>query len=213
MKYPVRIVVALMIMLVISGLAVQAQQRPHDPWVFYSVLEGGPTHAIVVALHNDLWVLYDFSENTLYKAINGGVNISDPTSPDPYYGSTYMERVNAPTWRVFHQGEQVEAQFVYRGHRFEGEYVRLLYGAILAGGVEIGISELLDVRDRPDEDSFGLIRLLETVDVPEGIEIMLTLPQGSGLSGMNSTVPLMQYEGHAVVKLVPNGGTLITTYF
>lgn len=213
MKYAVRIIVGLLLVVLVGSVAVQAHERPHDPWVFYSVLEGGPTHAIVVALHHDLWLLYDFSEGALFRAINGRVDISDPTSPDPYHGSAYMAKADGPVWRVFQDGEQVEARLVYRGHRFEGENVRLLYGVILPGGDEVRITEMPDVRDRPDEDAFGLVRLFETAEVPEGVELMLLLPQGEAVSRMDSSVPLVQYEGQRGVRLVANGGTIITTYF
>lgn len=211
MQSPVR-VLALTLMLLLGRAAVYAQERPHDPWVFYAVIEGGPTHAVVIALHEELWVIYDFSESTLFRAFNGRIDISDPTWPNRYSGTAYMERVPAPTWRVFAGGEEIEARVVYRGHRFEQEYVRLMYSVILANGDEMRVSEIVDVLERPNE-SLALIRLIEIADVPEGVELMLTLPRGSAVGRIDSTVPIEVYQGHAAAKLLSNGGSIITTYF
>lgn len=211
MRSPV-CVMAFMLMLLMGSFAVGAQERPHDPWVFYSVLEGGPTHALVIALHEELWVIYDFRESTLFRAFKGRVDISDPTAPNRYSGTAYMERVPAPTWRVFESGAEVPARAVYRGHRFEDGYVRLMYSIILVNGAEIRVSEMVDVLDRPGE-SLALIRLIETADVPEGVELMLTLPRGSAVSRIDSTVPIEVYGGFAAAKLLANGGSIITTHF
>lgn len=211
MKSPVRLI-AFVLILTLGIAMVYAQERPHDPWVFYSVLEGGPTHAIVIALHQDLWLIYDFSESTLYRAFKGRVDISDPTWPNQYSGTAYMERVPAPTWRVFKGDVEVEARVIYRGHLFDQEFVRLTYSILLADGTEIHLFEMIDVLDSPNE-SLGLIRLIQTSDVPEGVELMLTLPQGNAVSRIDSSVPIEVYQGYAAAKLLSNGSSVIRTYF
>jgi len=48
-------------------------ERPHDPWVFRSVLRS-KARMITVALHDDLWAAHNTETGTLYKVWKGGVN-------------------------------------------------------------------------------------------------------------------------------------------
>ncbi len=68
--------------LIISCLAAchsggDTNQRPHDPWVFRSVLDWKP-RVITLALHKDMWVAYSTENAALYKAWKGSVYFDGP---------------------------------------------------------------------------------------------------------------------------------------
>ncbi|MFN7120139.1 MAG: cytochrome C, partial [Saprospiraceae bacterium] len=47
--------------------------RPHDPWVFRSVLDSIP-RMLTVALNDNLWAAYSAQTGALYKTWKGTVN-------------------------------------------------------------------------------------------------------------------------------------------
>ena len=51
--------------------------RPHDPWVFRSVLDWKP-RVITMALHKDLWIAYSTENAALYKVWKGTVYFDGP---------------------------------------------------------------------------------------------------------------------------------------
>lgn len=55
-----------------STVTVGRPERPRDPWVFRSVLDGEP-RMVVLALHEDLWVAYDAGNGELARAWTGDV--------------------------------------------------------------------------------------------------------------------------------------------
>ncbi len=104
-------------------------ERPRDIWVFRSVLDSRP-RMVTVALHEDLWVSYDATHCSLYKAWNGGVKFDGAVyttvhGPQPTsYGDAYeMGILDEEVWRL--NGESVKAQF--KGYRFDGGHVRFQY--------------------------------------------------------------------------------------
>lgn len=105
--------------------------RPHDPWVFRSVLDGN-ARMLTAALHDDLWVAYDTQTGSLYKAWRGGVKFDGAVytarhGPQPTSeGEAYVIAPPDSPWRYAvrpdQEAEQAEIatpEAHYLGHAVE----------------------------------------------------------------------------------------------
>jgi hypothetical protein len=71
------------VLLTLAALAVMSgfADRPRDPWVFRCVLDKNP-RMVVIALHEHLWVAYDTTTCSLYKAWDGDVKFQGAVYDD-----------------------------------------------------------------------------------------------------------------------------------
>ncbi|MCZ6834307.1 MAG: hypothetical protein O7G85_00900 [Planctomycetota bacterium] len=174
------------------GIAVLAmgglQERPRDPWVFRCVLDKQP-RMVVVALHEHLWVAYDATTCTLYKAWDGDVKFQgavydDIHGPQPESrGTTLLQSNDDKGWGLEDEsGNFVPVTPVWRGYRFQGDQVHLQFDLPFPDGSIARIREYPEVNQ--DED--GVIRLtrrFECSGSTDGRSIMLNLPDDSKIEG------------------------------
>ena len=142
----------LLIFLCLAGAPPQAPvqvspQRPRDPWVFRSVLDGR-ARMVTVALANELWVAYDAGTCGLTKAWTGGVHFDGAVyttvhGPQPKSeGAAYVESKAPAMWRYRDAaGVETELRPRWRGYRLEQGQVRLLSSFALPGGAEAQVEE------------------------------------------------------------------------
>ncbi|MBT8221186.1 MAG: DUF1080 domain-containing protein [Bacteroidia bacterium] len=156
--------------------------RPHNPWVFRSVLDS-QARMVILALHDDLWAAYNTDDCTLYKAWKGHVHFDGAVyttvhGPQPTtIGDSYMEPEDQK-WQLREAGILKPVVIEYKGHRFSGNSVTLNYEILDDEGNTITISETPDYYITED-GSIGMHRLFETSDVPEGKEVVLKTTIGS----------------------------------
>lgn len=184
MRYSLRVFIGVMLLLV-AGVAVQAQQRPHDPWVSRTTLDGR-THILVAALHDNLWVTYDVSRPAVFKVIDGDVNFTGgpmytwahgpmPTSR----GTVLASELDTAEWWLFEQGKLSEADITFRGHRFieGGAEVELIYH-VTVGDQVIEVTESPRAVEKGGKASWLRIFTIHN-ELPAGTSIVIALPKGN----------------------------------
>lgn len=109
------------------------KSRPHDPWVFRSVLDGKP-RIVTLALDHNLWAAYDTEKGSLYQTWKGVVLLEGAVyntihGPQPLsIGEKYLVNQFEEPWVLTdNDGNSISPKVQYRGHRFEDGEVSLLY--------------------------------------------------------------------------------------
>ena len=116
--------------------------RPHDPFVFRSVLDGQP-RMLTVALHDNMWAAYDTETGTLDKVWRGGINLDGAVytthhGPQPSsLGDAWFENQYDQPWTIDGQAATVR----YRGHRLEDDGQATLLYDLSAAGKTIRVEE------------------------------------------------------------------------
>lgn len=176
--------------------------RPHDPWVFRSVLDGRP-RMVTIALDDDMWIAYDATSCGVYRAWKGGVDFDgavyttqhgpQPTAHGPLYVEGYDLAAGESIWDVTYQRgpETVRepARAVWRGYRVDHTTkVTLLYDIVLPDGGTVRVEEnpeFVRPMDRFTEEQIenigvpsqhpGLVRVFRVIDPPDGIKLGVRL--------------------------------------
>ena len=129
-----------------------APQRPHEPWVFRSVLDQ-QARMVTIALSPDLWVAYDAKTCGLYRAWpggeKGGVMFTGPVyndrhGPQPQSeGTPYQQsKPAARAWSAVKGTAAVGVKTRFDGYRRDGQKrVTLLYTLTLDGGAAVKVEE------------------------------------------------------------------------
>lgn len=157
--------------------------RPHDPWVFRSVMDGEP-RMITFALHDDLWVSYSAEMGALNKAWKGGVNFDGAVyttvhGPQPSsLGDFWLINEHKTPWSLTINGEKKPVKVAYRGHKFEGSHAKIMYDVLYDGDQHIHITEQPEYREGTD-GQVGFERVFETAEVPDGAVLKLTINTSS----------------------------------
>lgn len=205
MRWSIGSVAAMALML---GTDAGAQEgpttRPHEPWVFRSVLD---RHArmITIALHEKLWVAYDAQTCSLYRAWPGGVKFTGAVydlrhGPQPEAeGEAYLSMPEAPkAWLVSRGGQPAQVKPDYTGYTVNGTAsVTLHYRLVLDGAAEIRIDETPEVEKDDDGRLFFVRRL--TVRAPEGVTVKIPMAAASPVME-----PMLERDGDYL--LVTAGG-------
>jgi cytochrome c len=126
-------------------------ERPHDPWVFRSVLDLHP-RTITMALSKDIWVAYHTEGASLYKTWKGnvlfdGAVYTQAHGPQPIsIGHAYtINKYTTPWFWQTEKGDTVQALVNYKGHKFVNDQVILLYDISTPDGkIKSSISELVE---------------------------------------------------------------------
>jgi len=163
--------------------------RPRDPWVFRCVLDQQP-RMVVIALHEHLWVAYDATDCTLYKAWDGDVKFTGAVydyvhGPQPEVrGQTLIEGESGADWAVATaDGQLIDATApTWRGYRFESDSVVLQFEITLPGGQVVAITESPEV-SVDERGRIALSRTFAVGDLPDQRTIVLRLPTTAMLSG------------------------------
>ncbi len=151
--------------------------RPHDPWVFRSVLDQ-QARMITLALDDELWVSYSTEHGALYKAWKGYVNFDGAVyttahGPQPTsIGNAYLLNKLSSPWVLIENGQERAVQSKYKGHRFVKGQVELMYE------IDLGNGKVAKISERPEH--------LQSASGQNGFERVFT---SSGLPG-NSQLAL-----------------------
>ena len=155
----------------------QLPERPHNPWVFRSVLDGQP-RMLTVALHDDLWLAYSTENAALAKAWKGSVNFDGAVyttvhGPQPSsLGDNWLVSTTDNPWRIVRGGQESQPEVQYRGHEFKDGQVWIKYELRLDGGATITIKEQPEYHSN-DYGQTGLQRTFVTENVPDGAQVVL----------------------------------------
>jgi cytochrome c len=171
----------------------QAPERPHDPFVFRSVLDGRP-RIVTIALDDELWVAWDAATCGLYKAWAGGVELEGapytaahgPRSTS--VGRTWVQGYDDAVWEAFTREGPLGVEARWRGYRVLGGVVDLLYELVLADGRTVRIEErpqFLRPEDRFDqatreeagffEGDVGFLRTWRAEGLPDDVKLGVRL--------------------------------------
>ncbi len=160
-----------------------AANRPHNPWVFRSILDARP-RIITIALHKDLWAAYHTQEGALYKVWKGFVNFDGAVyttlhGPQPTsLGNAWFINQHPRPWRVIRNGQELTPTVQYKGHRFVDGEVSLNYELQLPDNTRIHIAEQPEYVST-DGGLTGFQRIFTTTNVPEGVQVALHTNIGS----------------------------------
>lgn len=146
--------------------------RPHEPFVFRSVLDKNP-RMVTAALSENLWVAYHTESCALYKAWKGMVNFDGPVytnvhGPQPTtVGDAFMENDVKDVWTLLDgDGNIIPSQIEYVGHRLIDGGVELMYEIPIKGQIEP-----IKIYEKPESRQDGVQTVFErsfkTENIPE----------------------------------------------
>lgn len=148
-------------------------QRPHDPWVFRSVLDSLP-RMLTVALHDDLWAAYSAQTGALYKVWKGGVNFDGAVyttahGPQPStLGDAYFHNQYEHPWLLTINGKTQKPRLQYRGHRFDKKgKVAIHTELVMDDGKVVSVWEQPEYFSNPSGQA-GLERVFTIENLPAG---------------------------------------------
>lgn len=154
-----------------------AVERPHDPWVFRSILDGR-SRIITIALHPRLWIAYDAQHQGLYRAWPGGVNFTGAVynyshGPQPSVDNPviYLSQTDGDLWSVEKPEGVGEPRVSYRGYTLDKTNSVTLHYAIDVGGHEITIHETPSAS--PHDGAMSLVQCFVVEGLPEGYALRL----------------------------------------
>ncbi|HRK79862.1 MAG TPA: DUF1080 domain-containing protein [Saprospiraceae bacterium] len=208
-------------------------ERPHDPWVFRSVLDSLP-RMLTVALHDDVWAAYSAQTGALYKVWKGGVNFDGAVyttahGPQPStLGDAYFHNDYPEPWTVALNGTDETPRIQYRGHSFDKKgKVSINTELILSNGAVVKVHErpeyITNTTGQP-----GMERVFETEGLPSGAQLKFMFNLSSIAHSTNietdGTLTLGEtttrqvddrevMDLNAVLTLQPKGKTRLAAYF
>ncbi len=164
-------------------------ERPHEPWVFRSVLDTNP-RMITLALHENLWMAYSTQSCRVYKAWKGGVSFDGAVyttvhGPQPTVeGNAYLsEDINLTGWRIIKDDSLIVPKVSYRGHKLVNDHAQLSY-ELSHGNASFVITEIPEyVNERPGTP--GLQRIFEVSNLPANINVGIADSNPQRLSSNN----------------------------
>ncbi len=173
------------------------KERPHEPWVFRSVLDQ-KARMVTLALDKHLWAAYDAERCGLYKVWRSGVNLDGAVyttahGPQPTaLGDAYIQLEAANPWRVRQNGQESEVIPIYKGHRLKDGHAYLNYHLKMADGK---IIEVIEMAEHKESGSHKPVfqREFTTSNVPEGVEVVL-LTEVSSIGGEKDIVTDGKWE-------------------
>jgi cytochrome c len=153
-------------------------ERPMDPWAFRSVLDRKP-RMLTLALDSDLYVAYDLTTCTLYKAWGGGVTMEgtaysgkknvQPTS----WGTAYLsDSAQHFQWIAESGGHKIACRAIHAGYLFKDHQIYLHFLLITPAGDTINLEERPEFVRNESGDP-GLERSLKLSQVPPKVTVFL----------------------------------------
>lgn len=166
--------------------------RPHDPWVFRSVLDGRP-RMISLALHEQMYAAYDAENCGLYKLWKGGLLIEgapftgvkniQPLSWGHVYG---LDSLKQPLWLLVKQQEETMLRSQFKGYHLSNSGIRFHYLLLSHEGDSIWVDEAVEV-GMPDDSHISLERSFESREIPAHTRLcLLSMGQKIWLHNGNS---------------------------
>lgn len=129
----------------VKKIGASSIDKPHDPWVFRSVLDRVP-RALTIALHDKLWLSYSTENAKLFKAWRGSVSFEGPVydmahGPQPTaVGDAYLKSPLDPAWAWIGPSGNVDFKVNFLGHKLKADQVSILYELVSTNNT-IKISE------------------------------------------------------------------------
>ncbi len=161
-----------------------AKQRPRNPWVFRSVLDGQP-RMVTVALHDDLSIAFDANHSGLYQAWPGDLTLQgvvydtrhgpNPVSEGAYY---YRHRISEPLWRLERNGQTQAVTPQFRGYRFADDQVVFQYDLPLDDSRWLRVEETPEYREH--NGRVGLERRYSVAAADDSIRVGFLLAGKQG---------------------------------
>lgn len=166
-------------LLSLAALALPADHS-HEPWVFRSVLDD-QARMLTVALDDELWLAYDATDGSLYRAWKGGVNFDGAVyttvhGPQPTSANAGYLGTHAVGWWLTDETGDVPGTPIYRGYRTDGDRFRLQLGLRFEDGTVVEVIETPHVK--VVGDTVQLIRNLEATGVPSTSELSMRVSLG-----------------------------------
>ena len=174
--------------------------RPRDPWVFRCVLDKQP-RMVVIALHEHLWVAYDATTCSLYKAWDGdvmfqGAVYNDVHGPQPESrGDAYVTGPHHGLLSI--KQSDRDLKLTWRGYRYEDEGVALLYDVTLEDGSTVRITERPRVQ-RTVDGIYQLMRFFSSDDYPSSVSMRISRTANGRLESTDN-IPIILPSGGAAI--------------
>ncbi len=152
-------------------------QRPYDPWIVRSVLDGKP-RMLTLALNDKLWVSYNTAQCAIGKAWSGHVNFEGAVfttahGPQPVtVGDAYFENSIAAPWSILQAENARETTAAYTGHRINNGHAELMYQLNTIGLSPMNVYEQVEYISGTS-GQIGLERIFTTENIPEGYRVRL----------------------------------------
>lgn len=106
--------------------------RPHDPWIFRSVLDLNP-RVVTLALDDNMWAAFHAGDCSLYQVWKGEVNFDGPVytshhGPQPTsVGNRYVVNKFRNPWELKANNNTISLNAQYMGHKIVDEEAVLMY--------------------------------------------------------------------------------------
>ncbi len=232
-QLPKLLVMLLSVLISISCEKKSNISRPINSWVFRSVLDGQP-RMLTIALHENIWLAYDFTKAKLYKVWDGGVNLDgavyttkhgpQPTSLGAYY---LKDTLQGSPWILVRNGNAFVPKIRYKGHEFKQGHVILEYELNTPEGNKILVREQPEFRIGED-GMIGLEREFTLSNLPAGMQVNIQVSLSSLLSEASvitdgnwkiqkqhnrTVVGVSVIDLQGTLTLKSNTTTTLTTYF
>lgn len=157
-------------------------ERPIDPWVFRAVLDEMPG-AVVVALHEHIWVAYNPMTADVYKVWRGKITLQGAVYTGIYGGQPTAEGfpfvvndIDQASWEVKLNGKTERPKIRWEGYKVLDNVFTAMYTLTLSDGQVIKIEEqpeYVEVKRSDNRSSFQ--RTFTVTQAPSNAEISLAL--------------------------------------
>ena len=174
----------------LRAASAEGPSRPHEPWVFRSVLDQ-QARMVTISLSPELWVAYDAKTCGLYRAWPGGEKggvlftgpvYNDRHGPQPQSeGPAYEQnKPAARAWSAARGTAAVGVKTRFDGYRRDGQKrVTLMYTLTLDGGADVKVEESPEA-GAASGGKVTLRREFKFTGIPDGTTIHLTLAADAG---------------------------------
>lgn len=203
----------------VAGIAIE---RPYQPWVFRSVLDGR-ARMVTIALHEELWVAYDATDGRLAKAWAGGVEFDGAVytsrhGPQPRtIGAAYFAEDSLAMftpWAMLNSvGRPVPTRVRSLGYvRYGNDRVTMRYELIGPDGDTAIVAETPEFEAA--KPGFGGPVLRRVLTHESGTDrVIRTVPTAflsdSGASMVSTHEPVIERPGLVGYRVIPGEETVI----
>lgn len=156
--------------------------RPRDVWVFRSVLDRQP-RMLTIALHDGLWVAYDATNCSLYKAWDGDVAFEGAVytavhGPQPRsVGTTYLQgNPKSAGWFLRTGGQTRPVKPRFKGYRIDMGRAVLMFDVAVAGKT-VRVEESPEFAATRDGKISLQRRFRAFGSLPDGTELLAAIAQ------------------------------------
>lgn len=135
-------------------------EMPREIKAFRSVLDNR-SRILTLPLHDNMWLAYDVSSATLYKAWKGGVHFDGAVyttsqGPQPSTKGLSYHTKEKEVWTLLKDGQEYQAKVNYLGHQFKADKTIIKFELISPEGDKIKLTETPEYQQ--SETQSGIIR-------------------------------------------------------